>query len=929
MKLRSILVAVAAGGLAAAVLLLTFSAPGSAPARVAPVTAAPAPPEGVPSRRETGGPDERLAWETQRLADPATGRIPADMSRREQQFAAALPRWDRGSAVWATAAKIGVDKFAGWGYRGPRNIGGRTRALAIDVADPAYQTLLAGGISGGMWRSTDDGANWTLTTGSTQLHAVSSVAQDTRPGHTQVWYYGTGEYRGNSADAGGAPYRGDGVFRSVDGGVSWSQIPSTAGGTAAVYSGEWQFVYRLAIDPSEVVSAEVYAAVQGFIERSTDGGTSWTRVLGSVAGRSAYTDVVVSSTGVVYASLSSDGFPSGVYRSTDGITWANITPSGLTSNGRIVLALAPSDESILYMLVSDRNGTANAGFYRYTYLSGDGSGVGGTWSDRSAQMASMPGPSGFEAMQCYNSYCQVVTVNPANPNIVYVGGMHLIRSTDGFATSGFETWVGGWQYTNHHADQHMMVFRPGSSVVAYTGTDGGVHKTLNANAGTVAWIPLSNGYNTSQFYTVAIDQNLPGSNVVIGGMQDNGTWFTGTADGQQPWVEILGGDGSHCAVADASGAVGRYLISFQNGVVYRMGVDNASGAWQTWTRVDPTGGGSYLFINPLIVDPVDTRQFWIGSNAGVWRNSDMTVVPYWSNSTTSLNWTHVTTLPSASVTAMAMTRGAARTLYYGTSSGQLYRLDNANTAPASTVPTLLTVGAGWSGGTYVSSIAIDPNDNQRLLVCVSNYNVSSIFHSSDGGATWSAVEGNLAGAEGPSVRAVAIARYNYATICFAGTSTGLYSTYALNGAATVWTQEAAGMIGNVVVDEVKVRPADGVVVAATHGRGVYGMTIPATTSVSDGVPAAAKVLQQNVPNPFNPKTSIAFTLPAGGHVSLVVFDAAGRRVRTLAAEDMAAGAHAVEWLGDDDAGRSVGSGVYLYHLKCGDVDEVRRMTLVR
>ena len=470
MKLRSIFIAAAAGGLVTAVLLLTFPAPGPAPARVGPVAAAPAPPDGVPGRRETGGPDERLAWETQRLADPATGRIPADMPRREQQFAAALPRWANGSAVSATAAKGGADKFAGWGYRGPRNIGGRTRALAIDVADPSYQTLLAGGISGGMWRSTNDGASWTLTTGSTQLHAVSSVAQDTRTGHTQVWYCGTGEYRGNSADGGGAPYRGDGVFRSVDGGISWSPLPSTAGGAASVNIGEWQFVYRLAIDPSEAVSDEIYAAVQGFIERSTDGGASWTRVLGSVNGRASYTDVVVSGTGVVYASLSSDGATRGVFRSTDGVTWADITPSGLTSYGRIVLALAPSDESIVYMLVSDRNGTANAGFYRYAYLSGDGSGAGGAWSDRSAQMASIPGPSGTEAMQCYYSYCQVVTVNPANPNIVYVGGMHLIRSTDGFATNGAEAWIGGWQYTSHHADQHLMVFRPGSSVVAYTGT---------------------------------------------------------------------------------------------------------------------------------------------------------------------------------------------------------------------------------------------------------------------------------------------------------------------------------------------------------------------------------------------------------------------------------------------------------------------------
>ena len=889
-----------------------------------PQIAAPAPPHSAPSRKQTGGPDERLAWETARLADPATGHLPLDIHRRERAFAAGLPRWNRGLAL----DKAG-DKYAGWTFRGPWNIGGRTRALALDVSDPTYRTLLAGGISGGMWRSTDDGGSWTLTTGSSQLHAVASVAQDTRAGHQDVWYYGTGEIRGNSASGGGASFRGDGIFKSVDGGATWSVLPSTAGLDPTVFGGEWQYVHRIAIDPSNAAQDEVYAAVYGFIERSVDGGATWTRVLGNASVQARYTDVVVSSTGVVYASLSTDGLIAGIFRSPDGLNWTEITPAGLTAHNRAVMALAPSDESILYVLVSDTNGSTDEGFYKYTYLSGDGSGAGGTWSNRSAQMLNIPGPGGNEVMECYGSYCQVVTVHPTNPDIVFLGGIHLVRSTDGFATNNADAWIGGWQYSNHHADQHWLVFRPGSSVVAYSGSDGGVHRTSDITAASVNWTPLSNGYNTSQFYTAAIDENLAGSDVVIGGMQDNGTWFTSSTNGMQPWVELLGGDGSYCAVADASGTTGTYIVSVQNGVAYRFGADNSTGDWTSWTRIDPLGGGAYLFINPLMVDPNDTRQVYVGTSAGVWRNSDVTAIPLWSNNAATLNWTHLTTTPNSSVTALAMSRGVARTLYYGTASGGVYRVDNADSAPASTAPVALNMGPSWPAGAYVASISIHPTDPQKLLVAVSNYAVSSIFYSDDAGATWSAVEGNLAGSDGPSVRTVALVPFSGQDICFAGTSTGLYSTATLAGAATSWSLEAADLIGNVVVDQLAVRPADGLVVAGTHGKGVYSLTIPAGTSVGEELPRTPTALAQNVPNPFNPMTRISFALSGAGHASLVVYDVSGRRVCTLVDEGLAAGGHTVTWDGTDDGGRAVATGVYLYRLRSGAVDETRRMTLAR
>jgi hypothetical protein len=936
MKLRFFLVlpalAVAAGLVAFSLQLGEVSPRGVGALLVKPDVPAPEPADFDPSRKQEGGPDQRRAWEEMRLADPVTGRIPADIHRREQEFARDLPSRSRSALLEAAALdpSAKTDKINGWGFRGPWNIGGRTRALALDVSDPVYRTLLAGGVSGGMWRTTNNGSSWTLTTGSSQLHSVTTIAQDTRTGHENVWYYGTGEVRGNSAGLGGGPFQGDGLFKSTNGGQTWNLLPATSGNPPSSFTSPWQYVWRVVIDPSNAAQDEVYAANYGEINRSTDGGASWTSVLGNPSNVSRYTDVIVSSAGVVYASLSIDGGTSGIFRSTDGISWTNITPPGLTDHGRIVMGLAPSNENIMYCEVANINGTPDDGFYKYTYLMGDGSGAGGFWQNRSAQMAALPGPSGNAPLETYSSYCMAVTVHPTNPEIVYLGGVHLYRSTDGFATNNHDTWIGGWQYTNHHADQHAMLFRPGSVTVAYTGSDGGVHMTAGATAGSVVWTPLNNGYNTSQYYTTAIDENLPGSDVVIGGMQDNGTWFTSSLIPSSWWVELLGGDGSYCAVADASGSVGTYLVSYQGGFVYRFTANNTTGTWATWTRIDPTGGGNYMFINPFIIDPNDTKMMYVSSSNGVWRNNDYNAIPLWSNNSTSINWDHLTTVPpSTSISALAMSRSAGRVLYYGTTNGRVYRLNNAHTAPAGSIPTELNMGPSFSSNTYVSSIAIHPDDDQKVLLSVSNYNVVSLFYTEDGGASWTVHEGNLAGADGPSVRTVAIVPYGGIDIYFAGTSTGLYSTFFLTGSTTHWNLEAPALMGNVVVDQLATRPADGVVVAGTHGKGVYSIGIPVGTAV-DGqeIPLPAR-LGQNVPNPFNPMTTISFRLPESGRTTLLIYDVAGKRIKTLVNDEVEAGDHQVTWHGTDDSGRQVAAGIYLYQLHSGSIHEVKRMTLVR
>src|SRR5690606_24770594 len=108
----------------------------------------------------------------------------------------------------------------------PHNIGGRTRAFGVDINNE--DVLIAGGISGGIWRSANGGQSWVKVTKPEQHNAVSCLVQDTRPGKTNIWYTGSGEAVGNSASATfSAYYLGNGMLKSIDGGLTWDTLSST------------------------------------------------------------------------------------------------------------------------------------------------------------------------------------------------------------------------------------------------------------------------------------------------------------------------------------------------------------------------------------------------------------------------------------------------------------------------------------------------------------------------------------------------------------------------------------------------------------------------------------------------------------------------------------------------------------------------------
>ena len=777
---------------------------------------------------ERDNPKARAEFEWLRLRDPATGNIPRGMRTRELSFAATLPTKEFLLSKSDKQARRDVVETLNWAPRGPVNVGGRTRALAVDITN--VNMLLAGGVSGGMWRTVNGGTSWLKVTNVSDIQSVTCLAQDKRSGKTSTWYYGTGEIVGNSAAESGAPFRGDGIFKSTDNGISWTLLSSTSTGVPQTFDHMFDYVWNVATDASNGTDDVVYAATYGGINLTTDGGNSWTPVLGSLSNNSYYTDVAVTTTGVAYATLSSDGTTTrGIFRSTNGTTWTNITPGGWPSTYyRIVIGIAPSNENEVYFLGETSGGTLGHSIWKYAYVSGDGSGSGGAWVNRSANIPAFGGSVGDFDSQ--GSYDLVIKVKPDEDSVVYIGGTNLYRSTDGFKTSATTAWIGGYStlndvslYPYQHPDQHALVFSPVDPSVLYAGDDGGVQRSADDLAGTVSWISLNNGYLTSQFYTVAIDHGTAGNNIVVGGMQDNGTWFTNTASSATPWVDVFGGDGTYSAIADGRTS---YYVSAQNADIYRFVLDN-NGNYSQWARVDPTGGSGYLFVNPFALDPNNTKMMYLAGGLYVWRNTDLTAITLYSKNTTTKNWTKLTnsSIGSGTITALGVSKSSANRLYYGTSDGRVMRLDGANSGNPS--PTNVT-GSNFPSGGYVSCIAVDPTDWGQAIVVFSNYNVVSLYSTTNAGATWTAIAGNLeqnpdGSGNGPSCRWAAIVPGSGYLV---STSTGLYSTATLNGSSTVWAQEGSGMIGNVVVDMIDVRQSDKYVVVGTHGNGVYAASFP-------------------------------------------------------------------------------------------------------
>jgi photosystem II stability/assembly factor-like uncharacterized protein len=474
------------------------------------------------------------------------GLLPIERYQAALAHASTMRRYSLREGRFVDPAPRAAATFGTWESLGPGNVGGRTRGLAIDPQNT--NIMWAGGATGGLWKTTDGGQTWTPVDDFAPVLAINCLVMD--PHDPNTIYACTGEQTQN--------WRGAGIYKTSDGGDSWTQLPATT-------TSDFYFVNNLAISPAS--SSHLYAATNTGLWASLDGGNTWNLSLASPDGGPAATrtggttngcfDTLVQSnlvqSNIVEPGQSTDAVfavchPPGsllyaVFRNSDAAgagSWAVVLSD--PNMWYTVLAAAPSQPGTIYA-VSVTYASTGA-YYRAllaVYRSTSG-GTAGSWVTQTNQSSgrlnsailSIDSAYNFGATFCSESAASVnfngqagynlaVAVDPLDPNRVWAAGIGLFRSDDGGVT-----W--GYAFVNDHPDQHGLVFDPGydgnANQTLYNISDGGIYKTTQARgqtgtcantSSTVIWTPLNNQYVTTQFYHGV---PYPGGAAFFGGTQE-------------------------------------------------------------------------------------------------------------------------------------------------------------------------------------------------------------------------------------------------------------------------------------------------------------------------------------------------------------------------------------------------------------------------
>ena len=841
------------------------------------------------SKMEAENSRKRSQYEWLLTRDPKTGQIPEGIRARELAQMRALPI--KQNSIFYSAQVNNT-----YAAVGPTQNGGRTRAIAYDrrFNGTTNQVIIAGGVTGGLYRSIDGGKTWKFVHPANQIRSVSSIAQD--PSSPDTWYAGTGEPIGASVGYPNTFIYGEGMFKSLDNGATWSKIASTNVADIVTFSSPWSFVHKVVVHPT---NGDVYAAVHRRIFRSSDGGGSWTEVFGSTVPATAtggIADILINNNGSrIYVAMSgrnADRNLAGVFSSATGNSgsfsriaggvkdaadsvagWRgfdNATVAGeyVSGWGRIVMALSPSNQNLLYVMVENADFATDSKSEADLFRCNMGT-TPFTWSSHGKNLNASRTAEGsttptIKYMELQGGYNMALAVHPTNPNLVLAGGVNLFKSTDGFGSTAATSFIGGISSTTYtdqlgtsHADIHTLVFDPTNPNRLLVGSDGGMGLIENVSASPVVWgfhdananRTYNSQYQTLQYYHVGIDPTT-GSRNFFGGAQDNSTTFrdrTGiigqTPDSNDHYI-LLGGDGCAVGMTKKNAAGNQHLFcAAQNGQFYRMNLFGLSGSGSPFTKIKPNNTGEGEFVTYFHLDPDNTDYLYYATMDSLYRTGDATNV-------TSSNWTYMDGVAPAvngSIFSLETTRGpysGNNHLFIGTSQGKIYRLRDPQQGLTNNQPVDITP-SGMSSSSVVRDIAVNPRNQDTVIAVVSNYSVNSIFWTGNATAsqpTWQIIEGNLTL---PSVRACEIIAKTTGIEYYVGTSIGLYSTTSINGSSTVWAREtgAAGtpaeMLNNAVINSLAHRYTDNTLVVGTHGNGMFaaslGSAITITTAITNPI----------------------------------------------------------------------------------------------
>ncbi|MFE6360772.1 WD40/YVTN/BNR-like repeat-containing protein [Streptomyces sp. NPDC057806] len=658
-----------------------------------------------------------------------------------------------------------------WKSVGPTNIGGRIVSLALDPR--RADTLYAAAASGGLWRSTDAGQTFHSVWPDSWTQAMGAVT--TAPDGTL--YVGTGE---PNPGGGSITYEGTGLYRSKDGGRSWQSLGLRDSGA----------ISAITVDPAD--PRRIYVAAAGSlyngggdrgVYRTEDGGATWQRIL---AGANEFTGAteIVKDGNRLYAVLwdhrrrpdlrTYGGVGSGVFRSDDdGATWRRLgggLPAAGPDVGRIGLAVAGDR---LYAIVSKASGPFE-GFY----ASSDG---GDSWN-RTPDNTDLA-----NSQSSFGWWFGKVWIDPRNTEHVHVAGVALLTTKDGGAT-----WTA--DATSIHVDHHAMVWDPRRPGRVYLGNDGGVYRSDSDGDG--GWVKARHEPYT-QLYSVAISpQDVTR---ISGGSQDNGSLRSWGGDG---FNEYLGGDGEENLIDPTD--VNTVYACYQYGNCFR----STDGGDTLTYFSDGTTFKRRNWFTPVVLDPRDPKILYYGAevlnrstDGGVtWQpiSPDLTGGPGADPIYT--NFGTITSIAPAS---------DGRTVYVGTDDGRVWVTKD--------------LGATWTklaeGRPWVTRVVVDPRDPDRVWTTHSGYRSGSplphVHASTDGGATWRNLSGNLPAAP---VNDLVVANGG---ALYIGTDQGVFASFKGGGH---WMRLGRGMPA-VPVDDIEYDPGHRRLVAATFGRGFYELKV--------------------------------------------------------------------------------------------------------
>lgn len=640
-------------------------------------------------------------------------------------------------SLWTDWASLGPNNLQPpyqWGL-GTEAISGRVNGVAFDPNHAGTYYLASAG--GGVWKTTNSGANWTVLSDNWPSICTACVAVD--PANSNNVYVGTGDIV-----YGTEPF---GLMKSTDGGSTWTNIGASFG---------YNTVYSILVDPENdnIITAATGLPYYGHVYRSTDGGNTWSTV---ISNSGIYSDLAmsVSHTDGSRWYYACGEFGAGVWRSGDrGATWTQLTTpiSNYGSSAGVDVATSPYNPDNVYLLDSaDQKvySSANAGA-SWTDITGSGiGGWGQDWYDWYIKCAG------------YNGYDEL-----------YVG---LLDVWSDFP-AGASTWQSRLNtYTgsdNAHTDQHAMAVNPNNLGDLLIGNDGGVYEnTYYGIQSSAPWTSLNSTLTITQFYGADFDPS--NFDNVTGGSQDNGseTSFVGDTTNTATWYGVTGADGGNARInqypwyqytESQGGGVTHTTDYWNSGYTSNITPTYTSGEnipWEAASAEDPgnwnyfytatnylyrydentsswsadLGGqdlaGTYGVVDAIAVAPTDSRAIYAGSNDGkLWMSTYYGATGDWYEIDSGL--------PAGAITSIAVSPNNALDVIVtvgGTGHGHVYRNTNTLFNPTDWVE---LDGAGGSSplpDIQINSVAregFDPDDTLYVGTDV------GVFYTTDGGGTW-------------------------------------------------------------------------------------------------------------------------------------------------------------------------------------------------